>query len=166
MDCGLDTVRMAREKCIMGSTVFIVLPGGRNRQAHATLQESVIDVLMTVSLGYNGDTRKEWPEVLRKVREAFIKDIEATGFWWQSLLRLMTAWFQDSVGVSELDFSFFLVFLNLWCNRYIILCKVKVYSMLIWYVYISQYDYRYSLANSSSSSRNCHFFCVVSTFNI
>lgn len=107
IDCGVDIVWSAREKCIPGITGFMVLSNGGNRQVHKYMKEGVKDGLTMVSLGYNGDTRRKRFSASRRVKKGFIKDVEATGFWWESLLRLMANWFQDLVVIGDLDFSFF-----------------------------------------------------------
>lgn len=71
---------MLERNVFRGSQSLWSSPGEETDRYTTTLKERVIDVLTMVSIGYNGHTRKEWPNVSRRVRKAFIKDIEATRF--------------------------------------------------------------------------------------
>ena len=53
----------------------------RSRPVCTYMKEGVVYVSTMVSVGNDGDTRKEWPSVYRRVRKGFIEDIEATVFY-------------------------------------------------------------------------------------
>lgn len=63
-----------------------------------------------------------------------------------------------------------LLFFKFFIELLLTFCKVKVYSVLIWYIIILQYDYHLIsiivLVNTSIKSQNYYFIFVVRAFKI